>query len=48
MMINKFVHDFINLLKYENLFIKRIIDFSDEETILLINHRNYEENFFAV
>ena len=35
MMINKFVHDFIKLLKYENLFIKRIIDFSDEKTFRL-------------
>ena len=33
MMINKFVNDFIKLLKYENLFIKRIIDFSDEKNI---------------
>ena len=66
MMINKFVHDFIKLLKYENLFIKRIIDFWEKKflrsamvtksnnqsmffkTILLINHRKYEENFFAV
>ena len=34
-MINKFVNDFIKLLKYENLFIKRIIDFSDEKIFRL-------------
>ena len=35
MMINKFVNDFIKLLKHENLFIKHIIDFSDEKTCRL-------------
>ena len=30
-MINKFVNDFIKLLKYVNLSIKHIINFSDEK-----------------
>ena len=34
-MINKFVNDFIKLLKHENLIIEHIIDFSDEKTLRL-------------